>query len=662
LKNSSPALFRGIAALLAGLGLLPFFWAGIVSGDWNVARVTLIDPIVVGALCLAIGWRAPTLPGVFADRLGRIRPPLLVGSLAIAAIILGCIAARVGYNGQPALTDELTQAFQGRILTAGRLTAVPETYREFFESGQTIVSNGKWFAEYPIGSGVLAAIGIWSGIGMLISPVLLALAIVATWSFARRAYDERTARITVLLMALSPFAFLLAGTRMNHVPTLTLTAIALMALTHVTLESRRVHLWAAVLGAAIGTIVLFRPYDAILIAIPVGVFQLVTIARRRELIAPLITQVIVAGAITAIQLWVNARTTGSAFTFGYDLLNGPAHGPGFHRDPLGHPFTPSEGLEYVMLYLQQLNTALFESAVPALVFIVLGMWLTRPTRWDWLLAGLIFSFLAGYGAYWHRGELTGPRFLYPALVAFVVFTARFFVLAIQRERRILTASAMMLPVCIALAWLPPVLHRSTGIPLRLARVGTNPVSRAEDPAAEARAAGLKNALVFVREPLHARIAARLVALGMRPFDAERAAGDYDACALLTALAKSDAHPEVAGPDRLRAVIEEVHQVRPTKAIPGLTGFTALALVNGRPSSPECYREMAEDSTGTLFYPRFLAAATFDSAGRLGGDVIYARTLGPRDSILLKDDRFGRRQWYMYRRQDAKNTGRFERIR
>jgi hypothetical protein len=325
-------------------------------------------------------------------------------------------------------------------------------------------------------------------------------------------------------------------------------------------------------------------------------------------------------------------------------------------------FTPAQGLEYVMLYLQQLNTALFESAVPALVFIVGGMWLTKPTRWDWLLAGLIVSFLAGYGAYWHRGELAGPRFIYPAIVAFVVFTGRFVILTARSTRPATIGAALMVPICIALAFLPTFGGRSTGIMLRLSRIHSLPVSRSEDPAAEAKATGLKNALVFVREPLHARLAARLRALGMRPFDAERAVSDYDACTLLTALAKSDARPERATADRLRSVIEEAHRAQPTKAVQGQSGFTALALLNGRPSSAECYHEMAGDSVGTLYYARFLAAAKFDTTGRLAGDVIYARTLGARDSILLQDARFATRQWYVYRRDDAPNTGRFERVR
>jgi hypothetical protein len=71
--------------------------------------------------------------------------------------------------------------------------------------------------------------------------------------------------------------------------------------------------------------------------------------------------------------------------------------------------------------------------------------------------------------------------------------------------------------------------------------------------------------------------------------------------------------------------------------------------------------MADDSLGTSYYARFLAASTFDASGRMGGDVVYARWLGPRDSILLRG-RFKKRAWYMYRRDERANSGRFERIR
>ena len=660
MKGSSTALFKGLAALLAGLGLLPFFWAGIVGGDWAVARVTLVDPLVVAALCLAIGLLAPDRArktwALFARVFARVPTPVLMVATGVIIVAAGVRISGDAYNRQPALTDELTQAFHGRILGAGRLSATPEAYAEFFETSQTITRDGRWFTEYPIGSGALAALGL----GPLLSPFVLVLAAVAVWSFARRAYDRTTARVALILIALSPFAVLLSATRMNHVPTLALTALALAALAKWE-ATEHPHVWAAALGAALGAMVLVRPYDALLVGIPVALFQVTTVVRHRDLRLSLAPEFLAFVAVAAIQLWVNARTTGAPLLFGYAALNGPLHGPGFHLDPLGPPFTPSRGLDYVMLYLQQLDTALFESAVPALVFIVVGLWLTRPTKWDWLLAGLILSFLAGYGAYWHRGDLHGPRFLYPALVAFIVFSARFVILAKRTDRPWSLGAALMLPVCLVWAYLP-IGDRSVGVWHRLSTMRSLPVSRSEDPAEEAGRVGLKNALVFVREPFHARLTARLRALGVNPFDAEKIVTDVDACALMTALDKSGSHPDVPGPVRFRTVLAEATSAGRAQPIPRTAGSTALSLVNGRPSSEACRREIAEDSVGTLNYARFLAAATIDSTGRLGGDVIYARTLGARDTILLQDERFARRQWYMYRREDRRNSGRFERIR
>jgi hypothetical protein len=468
----------------------------------------------------------------------------------------------------------------------------------------------------------------------------------------------------MILIAVSPYAVFMSGTRMNSVPTFALTAVTLAALVRwTTAASRRSAFWlAAGVGAAIGGMVLFRPYDAALLALPVGVFQLARINRRRDLAPSLVAQVVAALAVCSIQLWINARTTGSPLLFGYDALNGAAHRPGFHVDPLGFPFTASRGLDHVMLDLQRLNTTLFESAVPALVFILVAMWLAEPTTWDWLLAGLILSLLTGYGMYWYQGQLNEPRFLYPALVAFVTFGARFSVLLFRRATRLTTGAALMLPVCVALAFIPSsVGNRSTGVWLRLAQMRNAPVSRSENPAAEAKAAALHNAVVFVREPLHARLTARLRALGMAPFDAERTVSDLDACALLTALAGADARPDVAASVRLHDVFEQAQATRPTRPVRGLYGNAALSLADGRPSDARCYREMVEDSLGTTYYARFLAAATIDSTGRLGGDVVYARWLGERDSILLRE-RFAERQWYMYRRNERANSGRFERIR
>ena len=115
-----------------------------------------------------------------------------------------------------------------------------------------------------------------------------------------------------------------------------------------------------------------RPYDAALVGVVVGVFQLTnarTSLHRRSLAVQ-----IAAGAIPlAVLLLANARTMGNPFLFAYDALNGPEHRPGFHMTPRGFVLTPTIGLIQTSGKLLRLSTALFEWPVPALALVAAGM-------------------------------------------------------------------------------------------------------------------------------------------------------------------------------------------------------------------------------------------------------------------------------------------------
>lgn len=661
MTNRSTFYYRVAAAVLALLGLGPFITLGISSGDWSVLRLTVIDPLVVVALCLGVAFAFPermrALGRRALDSLRRVPRPALLAVAGVFVVVASCLVSWTAYLGQPVYTDEYTQAFQGRVLLSGHLSARSEMYPEFFGTVQTMHFSGRWFGEYPILSAVTAALGDAIGAGWLINPVLLGIGALAMYFFARRAYDETTARLALVLVALSPFAIFMGATRMSHVPALTLTAIAFACLVRWESQPR----YAIGVGLSLGLMALFRPYDAFLVALPIGVLQLVMLWRQPSRARSIGLQVVVAMAVVAIQLWVNARTTGNALLFGYDALNGPAHRPGFHVDPLGFTFTPAKGFDLLVRYLSRLNTSLFESVVPAVAFLVVGMWLTRPSKWDWLLAGLCFSVFAGYGAYWADGTFSSPRFLSTAMIAFIVLTARFVVLigARARESRAALGGSLVLPLCFVLAFVPSsVGQRSTGIWLRLDGLERNTVVTQSNPTADAKKQGLTNALVFLREPTHRRITARLRALGMRPFTAERTAADMDACGLLAGLAKSDAIPDVPLPPRLQLVLDIAAQSGPTRVVPGLVGASALSL-SGHRLSPECLAEIDGDRNGVESLERLLAVSNFDKEGRLTGDVIFARYLGARDSILRTDPRFASRKWYLYHRNPDEREGRFE---
>lgn len=657
--SRSTVVARVAAVLLAALGLGPLLFAGATSVE--VRRLAFLDPLMVIAICALAASVAPTRVMATLEMLKRwlLAPSDRVFSVAIVLwmVVLGSAFAWYCFGGQAVVTDEYTQAFHGQVLRSGRLAAVGEAHREFFETSQTLRIGDKWFSQYPIGAPALAAIGSLLRLPWLLNPLVAGLSSLALYRFARNAFGLPTARLATLLFALSPFVLFMSGSRMTHVPMLAAALVALAALSvWADAEGERARQSAAAaIGLGIGLMVLFRPYDAALLAVPVGLFQLFAIRRTPGLARSFMTQIAAALVVVGIQLAVNWQTTGRPLQFAYDALNGPAHMPGFHLDPMGRPFTPAKGLLWLAVYFMDLDTVLFESAIPAMAFVVGALLVGRSfSRWDWLLIGLLGSTAAGYWAYWFDGRFLGPRFLFLALPAFVIFTARFTAAWWERveANRVVPLTALLaLPVCIALAWLPVAIHhRPTGVWLRAFANKYYVGAPGLDVNRELSQTNVGNALVFVNEPFHRRLSARLRTLGMAPYAAEGIVPNVDACGLLEGLNMTDTMGAVADSARLAFAIDHARRAGAAQPVPGLDGSQSLALVGLKPSSPACAVELAMDTFGVLAFEPFLARAEFEADGRLGGDVVFARDLGARDSLLR--DRFGDRRWYRYRREST----------
>ena len=647
---------RVAGLLLAGIGLGPWLWSAVA--DAQVRRPVLVDPLLLIAACVLAASIAPdrVLAGVGALRGWLLRPSDRSFRIAVFVwiTVFGSAFAWYCFGGQAVVTDEYTQGFHGRILLTGRLAAQGEAHREFFETAQTVRVGERWFSQYPIGGPALAAIGDVVRAPWLINPLIAALAGLALYRFARGAYGIATARVATVLYALCPFVLFMSGSRMTHVATLAAALVALAALTvWAETDQEGVRYWAAAtIGLGIGLMVVFRPYDAVLVAIPVGVFQLFAVHRSRPLIRTLSTELVVALALTAVQLAVNWRTTGLPLEFAYDTLHGPPHRPGFHVDPEGWPFTPAQGARFVAAYLTHLDTVLFESVIPGLAFVVAAMLVVRPvSRWDWLLVGLMGTTIAGYWAYWFPGRFPGPRFLLLGVPSFIVLSARF-TAAWWRRRdsnpSVRATALLILPVSITLAWLPlAVYSRPAGVWLRAIENTQYVTTPGLDVDRELRDAHISNALVFVREPLHRRLTARLRVLGLAPYLAERLASDLDACALLEGLDAADTMQALSAPQRLSFIYSRARRAGVARHLAGMADEQRLSLVGGAPSNAACATEISDDRTNIIAYDPFLARAEFDATGRLGGNVVFARDLGVRDTLLR--DRFGDRTWYRYHR-------------
>ena len=623
---------RALGVVLLVLGLLPVanwidgghdaaFFAdrldGWLSGGAIAVGVAIITVITtrrwphlwregawqrIAARWRAAGWRADV--------------PIAACSLAL------CIAiAHLVLSAKPLLIDELIQAFQARIFASGRLWLEAPPHPEFRSAQHLIDWTGKIFGQFPAGGPAFLALGTLVGAEWIVGPVATFACVLLFARLVRRIETrDGTALAAVLLFALSPFVLFLGGSMMNHVTTSMALLAAALAL-RVATGDAAAHPRAALLaGLALGIAATIRPLDAAVFAIPSGVW-LAWRARRGtpHVKALLLSAVGIAVPMVAL-LWVNAAQTGDPFLFGYILMWGETHELGFHATPWGDQHTPVSGLELVNLYLLRLQTYLFESSAPSLLFATAALLLTRvTTAFDrWMIACSVLL-LAAYFAYWHDGFYLGPRFMLPLAPLLVLWTAR--LPAVLREMPVgePLRRGVLVAGCCALA-----LGAATLLPLRALQYRNGMQSMRLDVEGAAASAGVRDALVLVRESWGSQVMVRLWAAGVSRANAEQVYRTADICRIEEALTRAEregasgadvlAWLAPARADSARLVTLRLSLDLTPRVLPGTT------------LTPRCTRRVLEDRAGfTIFPPLLLARGN-----------TYVRDLHARDSTLLAD--------------------------
>lgn len=656
---------RILAAALAILGVFPLAavikWAPVLTWLPRAGLEWSVSILAFAALCYLLARHAGAQVDASLARVHRwmtmLPPREFAAWIALFMLVASLGVAWYCFAGKPAGGDEITQRFQSRILLSGHLAAVAEQNMEFFNGIQTAVVDGRWFSQFPIGGAGLLALGAVFGMPWIINPILATWTATSVYRFARGVTDEATARVATVLFVTSPFVLLMSGSQMNHVGAVAFTMFGLASLVRWTegVDAAGARVPAFCIGFAFAAAAALRPYDAAVFALVVGIFQL-TLMRRNDVLARSFGWQLLGGAIPlAILLYANARTTGGPLVFGYDVLNGVAHRPGFHVDPMGVDFSLPQGVHHISAYLLLLNATLFAGPVPSLLLLIAALALaTRATRWDYLIAALVAALLVAYGSYWAESFFVGPRFLYLGVPLFALIAARLPEgLAARAENPVETRMAkLVLPMMLLAAWLlPPGLAYYQGVPQAL--VGARAGNRAQQVDIRPAMADVdvEHALIFIPDSWHGRLAARLRAIGAPALAAESMVSSLDACALQMGLNAEDAITGPPGQLRVQRVVRRALLAGEARRLGGSPGTRALAFAPGRELTEECQREIQADVDAVSF-DQFLPLQAFDSDGRLAGNVVFARDLGLRNEKLLA--RFADRTWYRYRAHRGPN--------
>jgi hypothetical protein len=646
------------ALLLFSLGVLPM--ANIVTPGAGLPwwRETVIEWTEWSGITLFIAFLCGAIaPARVEEAAQRTRRWLLRRSVAQVSVFIGLLALSLSlyaswtlFRFMPAAGDEFVQLWQASIFRHGHLSARPEALTEFFNGAEAIERGNAWFSQFPAGGPALFAMGLWLHAAWLINPFCAAIASIAVYRFASRAFGDETGIVSGFLTATSPFVFMLAGSYMNHTSTLALLwmGLACVECWRRADDSRAAMRWGALAGFFIAAAATIRPYDAALFALPLGVLQLVDLRKARWKIGSLGAQ-LAAGLIPLLLLFlVNTATTGAPMTFGYDLLNGAEHRPGFHVTPAGFVHTPLRALYMASAYLMKLDVALLAGPIPALLLATLGLaFLWKATEWDSVMASVILLFVIGYALYWSESYFLGPRFLYVIAPALLIYVGR--VPLELRKRignpRLRSGVVLLLPVAVLVTWFIPI--RAKGLVGARQLMSVSAVQQPGVPIIRAvREARLTNALVFVPEGLHGRIAAHLRAIGMRPLLAEGFAGHYDACAILAALRKTDEMTAASREAKLAYVMSAMVNDPTVGTLAALSPSEQLSLSQTRPVPPECAADFHPGTAHLASVAELMPYQGFDGDGSLGGNIVFARDMGARDSLLRS--RFGSRQWYRVR--------------
>ncbi len=652
---------RLVGLLLILLPLVPLralFGAFEDSGLLVPASQWLLGAAIIASLAWVLAL--PEIPGSighpWGDRASTLSSQVIPIGLTLLATVLLSVSWSV-FRHRPLLVDSIVQLFQAKIFASGRISAPVPAIPAFFMSQHMLFDSGRWYSQYPPGHSALLLPGVVAGAPWLV-PILLSLvSAFALHRFARYAYDESTGRFTLLLLVLCPFFWFMGASYMNHVSTLAFVALFLWQFA--AWEERGGAARLAGAGACLGVAFLSRPYTAAAIAAVFAAFGLVSAVRSGRRLH------LVAGALGFLALAClypsyNALTTGRPFEPGYLKLWGPLHGLGFHLTPWGQRHTPLRGLRNELTDLQLLNLYLFEWPVPALWPLGLalaGGWL--DDRWSRrLLAGFLVLPLA-YLFYWHRDSYLGPRFLYAGLAFVLPLTARAVVLALRRlggrgvrllgpvravDARRLVLGALVL----CFVW-----SAAVGIPGRTRVYATSLMGLKQDLPARVRAAGIGNALVFVKVDAGNRLMARLRGLGASASRAEMAYRTTDFCDLVRIERRARAETWTGARLDSALAARAGHAgtlVRATE----LNGDPTLRLRRSRlvPTlhlPRACADELAYDRSGyDLYTPHLL-----DNRPDLRGPLVVARDLrelDPKLQALYPD-----RPAYLYHR------GVFERL-
>lgn len=372
--------------------------------------------------------------------------------VAAACVFVTALISQGIFERIPHVEDEAAYWFQARVFAQGRLAAPTPPHPLAFWSPFVIDRDGLRFGKYPPGFPLLLSAGMLAGAPWAVNALLGALTLVLLADLGRRLFTPTAGLLTAVLGLSCPALLVAAGGLLSHAAAMCLTTLFLWAFSRVReacrdQEYRRARRWAGVAGAGLGYLFITRPYDAVAVGLPFGVYLLTRLVgpQRRDWLAPIGVLAVVAGLI-GISLPLYWYALSGEWFYDPYLAVFPYDRPGFGPDVGYGGYSLSDAWLNLRLNAARLATGFLGwpgvwNMVPlAVPFVAAAMGALRRrvatsrgvgasvnlTTWDGLLVATFVSVVAVYATYWFYGGHDGgfPRYWLPALPALLLLSGR----------------------------------------------------------------------------------------------------------------------------------------------------------------------------------------------------------------------------------------------
>jgi hypothetical protein len=356
------------------------------------------------------------------------RPYVSAALFAVAGGVIALVAKANLFPFMSGDADESVYIYQGRMLAERHSTLAARVHAPFLYPWLFGERGGTLFSQYQPGWPAVIAVGRLFGSEQIALVVAAAAAVLATWWLAREV-SPRAAPYAAALFLISPIFVVHSGLFLSYLWT---TALV-MGATAAALAGLRNRHWLPFLasGVLFGVAQLVRPLDALLVAVPVGIYVVLALWGHWDVLrrAALVMAIGIA-PLLLVTLVYNAHITGSPLHFPLQAAERlDTFGFGLRRMAAGEPTI--DYTRHVAFEAFRVNTV----AIPRWVaggFVGLALALgavvlNRRRHETWLLLVLVAIFPIAYTSWWAttlaagaaRAGL-GPHYYVPIFVPLCV--------------------------------------------------------------------------------------------------------------------------------------------------------------------------------------------------------------------------------------------------